>query len=259
MRLTVATAVLAGLLGTSGSAQDAQPTRPVAPAQDGGVREVMESIVVPPIPNAPFTASLSTEWARPTPDGGTITLGNQREIARDNQGRVYEQRWSLVPKNGSAKSILTWIQVADPNQHTLYNCNAIKMVCDLLVYDAGPDLAAAARPAVASGPLRNGRGNLEVENLGTKIVDGVDTVGTRQTTTIAPGTIGNDKTVTKVTETWRAELLALNLISIRSDPMSGTQRFTVTELDANAPDPQLFEVPEGFKVVDQRTTREPSQ
>jgi hypothetical protein len=33
----------------------------------------------------------------------------------------------------------------------------------------------------------------------------------------------------------------------------------VTELDANAPDPQLFEVPEGFKVVDQRTTREPSQ
>jgi len=36
---------------------------------DGGVREVLESIVVPPIPHEPFTATLITEWVRYTPDG----------------------------------------------------------------------------------------------------------------------------------------------------------------------------------------------
>ena len=250
--------VLTGLLIASAAAQDAQPTHPVYPAQDGGVREVMESIVIPPIPNAPFTARLSTEWARPTPDGGTITLVNEREIARDNEGRVYEQRWSLVPKNGNVKSSLTWVQVADPNEHTLYNCNAIKLVCDLLAYNPASDLAAAAPRTVVQGPLRNGHGTIESENLGTKIVDGLETVGTRQTITLSPGAIGNDRTVVKMTESWRAEQLAVNLISVRSDPISGKQTFTVTELDTNPPDPQLFEPPEGFKIADQRATRPPS-
>ena len=259
MRLQAAAVLCAGLLAGVVCAQDVQPTRPVMPAQDGGVREVMESIVVPPIPNAPFTATLATEWARPTPDGGTITLVNRRQIARDNLGRIYEQRWALVPKNGDAKSIMTWIQVADPSQHTVYNCNAIKLVCDLLTYDSAPDLVAAVEHTPAPGPLRGGRGSVQVESLGMKTVAGMDTVGTRVTTTLAPGVMGNDRPVTRTTETWRSEQLALNLISIRSAPLTGTQTFTITELDPNPPDPQLFQPPDGFKVVDQRATAPPTE
>jgi len=33
--------------------------RSVMPAQDGGVREVLESIVIPPVANAPFTPASS--------------------------------------------------------------------------------------------------------------------------------------------------------------------------------------------------------
>ena len=36
-----------------------EPARPAA--QDGGFREVLESIVIPPIPNQPFSATLQTE------------------------------------------------------------------------------------------------------------------------------------------------------------------------------------------------------
>jgi len=59
---------------------------------DGGVRETLDSISIPPMQNAPFTATLQTEWMRAMSDGGTITLVNERQIARDRKGRIYEER-----------------------------------------------------------------------------------------------------------------------------------------------------------------------
>ena len=44
--------------------------------QDGGNREVLESIVIPPIPNAPFFATLATESVKYSADGGSMTFVN---------------------------------------------------------------------------------------------------------------------------------------------------------------------------------------
>lgn len=233
--------------------------QPVQPAQDGGMRTVLESIVIPPIPNAPFTATLATEWVRPAGGAATITVVNQRQLARDANGRLYEQRWELVPKGGNVRSRMDWIQIADPIQRTLYNCNMVTHVCDLLTWNAAPDLAAATPPPVVNGPLRGNRGSIQTETLGTRIVSGIETTGTRVTTTWNAGVMGNDAPVTEVRETWRSIPLAVNLLSIRSGPLIGSQTFTVTDLDANAPDPALFEPPAGFTVRDQRDSRPPSQ
>jgi len=250
----------AGLSEGTGLAQQSQaPPRPVMPAQDGGVREVLESIVVPPIPNAPFSATLATEWARSTAGGATITFVNQRHIARDASGRIYEERWALVPKGSDTKSRIQWIQIADPSRHTLFNCNMLALVCDLLVYDPAPDLAAATPPPSANGPLRGNRGFVQTESLGNRILDGANTTGTRVTITLNPGVMGNDQPVTQLRETWRDDALAINLLSIRSGPLIGTQTFTVTELDPNPPDAQLFEPPAGFQIRDRRAVLPPSQ
>lgn len=106
------------LLPSLSLAQAAQSVSPeqshiAAPSRDGGVREVLESIVIPPLPNAPFTATLDTEWVRYAGEGATITLVNERHIARDRNGRVYQERWYLVPKNGKVKSEMNWIQIAE--------------------------------------------------------------------------------------------------------------------------------------------------
>ena len=235
-----------------------QPMHPVFPAQDGGVREVLESIVIPPIPDAPFTASLITEWVRYTPGGASITFINKRQVARDARGRLYEERWALVPKDSDVRSSIQWIQIADAPSHTLYNCNMVTHVCDLLLYDSAPDLAAATAAPPSSGPLPNGRGSVQTESLGTRMIAGVETTGTRVSTTLSPGTMGNDKPVVETKETWRAEPLAVNLLSIRSGPLIGTQTFTVSDLTPAPPDPQLFELPAGFTVRDQRAMRPPS-
>ena len=131
--------LFAGILGLSSFSFAAQMREPMPPqpqradvrprpgqaqpAQDGGNREVLESIVIPPIPNAPFFATLATESVKYSADGATMTFVNERHIGRDGQGRIYEERWLLVPKGSGIKSYMNWIQIADAKQHTLYNCS----------------------------------------------------------------------------------------------------------------------------------------
>src|SRR5215469_2923473 len=190
-----------------------QPQRPAA--QDGGTREVLESIVIPPIPNQPFSATLQTEWIRYTGDGGTITFVNERPLARDSKGRIYQQRWMLVPKFSKVKSEMTWIQIADPKQHTLYSCNPVRHICELETYDPSHELTAAEpRKPIPNGTLVED--HLTVEDLGNKSIAGVETVGRRETNTIDVGVMGNDQPLTATSETWHSQELGVNLLSIRT-------------------------------------------
>jgi hypothetical protein len=244
--------VLTGIVSIAAAQQQVQPsTRPSRP-QDGGTREVLESIVIPPLPNAPFSTTLETEWARPMAEGGAYTLTNKRHIARDSAGRVYEERWLLVPKGSDVKSAMNFIQIADPNNHTLYTCSTFKKICDLTKY-LPPESAVFEGEESAARPSVTKDGSHTVENLGMKTLLGVDTLGTRQTTTIKTGVMGNDRPIQIVLEYWHSPRLGFNLVSSRSDPRIGTQTFTVTELETAEPDPQLFAVPEGYQVVDQQT------
>jgi hypothetical protein len=252
MRISVAGILWLSTLAMA-QAPQIQQQHSVPAAQDGGVREVLESIVIPPIPNAPFAATLATEATKYAADGATMTFVNERHIARNAHGRIYEERWLLVPKNGKVKSTMNWIQLADPKQHTLYNCSPAKHICDLLVYDPASELAAASpRRKGPSGPMRNGDGNVAWEDLGARNIAGIDTVGTRETTTINAGTMGNDEPLTSMSEYWRSEQLGINLLSIRTSPFFGKQTFTITEITAGEPDAQMFELPAGFKFNDQR-------
>jgi hypothetical protein len=228
------------------------PPRPANAPRDGGVREVLESIVIPPIPNEPFAATLDTEWVKYAGEGATITMVNERHIARDGRGRIYEERWYLVPKNGKVKSTMNWIQIADPKQHTLYDCSIGRHLCELKNYDPANDLA-AAKPLKLVFPNTGGHNPVTVEDLGHSNIAGIETLGRRETTTIEPGEVGNDQPLTATTEYWHSEELGLNLLSVRTSPMFGKQTFTITELTPSEPDAQLFELPAGYKVVDQRS------
>ena len=226
-----------------------QPTRPAA--QDGGVRAVLESIVIPPIPNQPFSATLETEWIQYSGEGGTITLVNERPIVRDSKGRIYQERWALVPKYSKLKSQRMVIQIADPDQHTLYSCAPYQRICELETYDPAHELAAAEpRKPIPNGTLV--QDHLTIEDLGTKRIAGVDTIGRRETNTIEVGVMGNDQPLAATNETWHSQELAINLMSIRTGPMIGKQNFTITDLSAVEPAPELFKVPVGYEIRDLR-------
>jgi hypothetical protein len=229
--------------------------------RDGGVSQVLQSIYIPPMVNAPFTAIVHTKWERPIPTGGAITLVNKRSIARDSHGRFLQERWLLVPAGQDGDSRKNLIQIADPEAHTLYNCYVLfeprhQCVLESFAHDA----VTSFRPTTAvTGPLAGGRGYANHEDLGPRTIENVDTVGTRDTITFDVGAAGNDKPFSIVREFWHAPSLGINLISILSDPRIGKQTFTITDVQLGEPDPGLFEIPKGFKVVDARKPEPPAE
>jgi hypothetical protein len=230
-----------------------QQTWPISsPESDGGVRQTLQSIIITPLPNAPFTTMLETEWVKGLTDGGTVTLVNERRIARDSKGRIYQERWALVPKNGNNKSQMTAIQIADPIRRMLYTCWMDGQdTCNVTNYTA---------PESANGELRRTRtdalpdGSLSQQDLGSGSMEGVDTIGTKITRVFNPGVFGNDNSVTVEREFWYSPQLGINLLSKISDPRFGTQTFTVTNLSLGEPDAALFELPKGFRAVDRRSS-----
>jgi hypothetical protein len=231
-----------------------------AGSRDGGASEVLQSIYIPPLLNAPFMATVHTQWIKPLPEGGTFTLVNERRIARDSRGRIYEERWLLVPKDGAIKSRMNVIQIADPNGHTLYNCFTLKQPrrCTLETF-AEPAMAAYNPKAVAAGPMPGNAGFRTHEELGTRTLAGVETAGTKDTSTINAGVYGNDRPFLVTREFWFAASLGINILSEVTDPSFGKEIFTVTDVSLSEPDPSLYELPEGFEVTDHRKTAPPQE
>jgi hypothetical protein len=126
-----------------------EPQRP----PDGGTREVLISILIPSLPNAPFNATVNTESIRQFADGSTITLKNHRAIARDTAGRIFQERRLLVPDDGKHDSPVTQIEISDPVSHALYICVPRELVCQV-------ELFSPREPAIppAPGPDRKGPG-----------------------------------------------------------------------------------------------------
>jgi hypothetical protein len=234
---------------TPGKEPDSGP--PAIRVQDGGANGRMESIFIPPKPANPFTLWLATEWSRPMDPGGTLTLTNERRIARDARGRIYQERWILVPKGGTVKSTMDIFQITDPDEHTWLNCAAMTKVCELLTYHLTAEQTYLP-PIRQTGSLPGGRGTHLHQDLGSQTIDGVETHGYRETQTLNPGVLGNDAPMVTVHEFWYAEDLGINLHSIVESPMNGRQVFDVRELSLGEPDPTLFMIPEEYKVVDHR-------
>lgn len=216
--------------------------------QDGGTREVLISILIPSLPNAPFTAILNTTWIRRLGDGTEITLKNHRKISRDKLGRIFQERRTLVPDDGKSESAIGQIEISDPVKHELYICMPGEHVCQLevLTLPEGTDPSFLGNKSAGPG----------VEELGKQTILGLEAIGTRQVNVIQTGAIGNDRPLLIRREFWYSPQLGINLLSTREDPRFGTQKFEITELILDAPDTKLFEPPADATILDLRKPTE---
>lgn len=228
------------------SVANAQASRETQRLPDGGTREVLVSILIPSLPNAPFTATVNTESARQLADGSTITLINHRAIARDTAGRIFQERRLLVPEDGKHDSPVTQIEISDPVSHSFYICVPKDLVCQVEIFSAPP----TAVPPVSVGDRKSGSPG--PEDLGKQTIAGLETIGARETMVIEAGAIGNDRPMLVKREFWYSPKLGVNLISKRSDPRFGTQTFVLSDIVLAEPDPKLFELPIGSKLIDLR-------
>jgi hypothetical protein len=240
-------ALILALLIFSSRAVLTQIQREPVHAPDGGTREMIISISVPPLPNAPFSATVNTEWTRYLEDGATLIIKNHRLIARDGKGRVFQERRWLAPDGSPVQSRLTRTEIADPATHTIALCDPNQQICELRFYGAGVNVELPP-----TGPSPNGAGSLTRQDLGTQTVNGLETIGTREIQTINAAVAGTDRPLSITKEFWYSRHLGLNLSTKRSDPRSGVEVFTVTDINPSEPDPSLFALPQNARTVDYR-------
>jgi len=216
-------------------------------APDGGTTFHVAGVELLPIQGIPLTGKSSVQWTRTLEDGSTVTVQEQANLARDSQGRMYRERRSFVPVNSDRESPLTELQFFDPDAKTQTICSAAKRECTVSDYFPRRSFVAAR-----AGSYANGARTLEREDLGANTIDGLDVTGTRETTTINAGVVGNDKPLVSTREFWYSAQLKTNLMVTRTDPRDGKQVVRLIEFSQSEPDPHTFDIPEGYTVRDAR-------
>lgn len=101
------------------------------------------------------------------------------------------------------------------------------------------------------------RGQESKEDLGQQMIEGMMATGTRTTTTIPAGAIGNEQPLTIVSEQWFSPELKVLVLTKHSDPRVGETTYRLTNIQRAEPDRSLFQVPADYAVKDPRERRRP--
>ena len=89
---------------------------------------------------------------------------------------------------------------------------------------------------------------ITTESLGTRSIEGVMAEGTRTTSTIPAGAIGNVMPIEVVTERWYSRELQMAVLISRRDPRSGDSVYRLRNIVKAEPPPDLFTVPSDYQV-----------
>jgi TonB family protein len=108
--------------------------------------------------------------------------------------------------------------------------------------DEAPSPAKSARSVTK--PTTN------TERLDKQKIEGVECEGERAVTTMPVGTIGNDRPIQTVNETWYSPELRIMILSKRSDPRFGESTYSVTNITRTEPYAELFQPPADYKLID---------
>lgn len=112
---------------------------------------------------------------------------------------------------------------------------------------AGPVIARGG-PGGPGFVMMGNKKNTRKEELGKQTIEGVEAEGTRYTTTIAAGEIGNEQPIEMVFESWFSPELQTVVMSKHSDPRSGENTYRLTNINRTEPPHSLFEVPADYTI-----------
>jgi hypothetical protein len=225
----------------------------------------------------PYQAQAITEMKQALADGTHIVQTVTATIARDSEGRTVRiQKLNTIgpwksASEPSQEDLPTLRTIFDPVAQTHTDYTSDRKVAHVLPLLA-PPAGETARSVSTLGTLSAGAAsrdagpvtvtlqshtirvesvdsaNSKTESLGNKTIEGIPVTGTKTTSTIPADTIGNDKEIATTRESWYSPDLKLVIQSTQSDPRFGETTYSLTNIQRNDPDPNLFQVPSGYKV-----------
>lgn len=231
------------------------------------------------VQGAPFSATINNKSVQTLADGNQIVQTTTGSIARDSQGRT-RQELPAPPLGPAGMRAPRLVIIQDPVSATAYSLDLTEKTAHEMPFPSsaqtanshpapeaggfsvqiGPGgLGLSAVPIVGAalmGPKEamaaNQQNRVSTEDLGSQTMEGLLVNGTRTTTTIPAGQIGNREPISIVNEVWTSPDLKTVISSKRSDPLTGEQTFQLTNVVRAEPDPSLFTVPADFKIVEGR-------
>jgi hypothetical protein len=241
-------------------------------------------------PGRPYSGDAVTEFVQVLPDGNRITRKTVTRTFRDSEGRTRREQTQPVGQDRERLHVTIVDPVAqssfvlEPETRTAWRQAALAVATmspagrggrggAVLRKTPAPERAEAERTASVAlsessrrmaGTLKaaaeraaSGEGTTKVENLGTQVVEGLAAEGTRTTTVIAAGTIGNEQPITIVSEQWFSPDLQVFVMTKHSDPRSGETTYRLSNIIRGEPDRSLFDVPPDYTVKEGGIRRTP--
>jgi hypothetical protein len=249
-----------------------------------GVIESVPLESVTSVPSAPFSADAETEFTQVLGDGNRIERRYSSMMARDSQGRTRrEEEIALVGPlavDGPSPRLVTILDAVAGFSYTLDERERIAYRNPISLHKFGEATYSYAYQSDQKGTKAwvaesSGSGTWEsdgktkvaiavpgqkffvgdgtaskvtTESLGSKSIEGVMAEGTRTTSTIPAGAIGNLMPIEVVSERWYSRDLQMAVLITRRDPRSGDSVYRLRNIVRAEPPSDLFTIPSDYQV-----------
>lgn len=240
---------------------------------DGGKWQRLELIeaakddAIAQVSGAPFSARAVTEFVQVLGDGNRIERRFESFVARDSRGRTRREEDVVfvgpLATTGPAPKLVT---IIDPDADVSYTLDERQRVAHksqlgmvivtestkltargVAISERGTSISMQAVVAKRLEPEPRSTGTT-TESLGRRPIDGVIADGTRTTTTIPAGAVGNVQPIEIVSERWFSPELQMPILITRRDPRIGNTEYRLIDIHRGEPAAHLFAVPPGYEI-----------
>jgi hypothetical protein len=224
----------ATLLAEHGGSGEPQPPR-------NGLEDSVQGVFVTPIEGVPFSATVEIRDKILKTDGTIATWESINEIARDDTGRIHNEIRQAMPEGFTGIPEILEVHIFDPQSrlNTYYDTRT-RVASQRVLYrpptDLNAQLLASRKP--------------QFKDLGTTALNGIECRGTQETYTIPAFGNAADEPVTFTYEFWYSKDLQINILMHQTDSHGGEKTVSVLQIKREPPDSALFEVPDGYRIVD---------
>ncbi len=205
-----------------------------------------------PVTGKPIQATEVRHSVQTLSDGTRLESSSSSRFYRDSQGRMRTENPERV-------------EIYDPVAGFIYDLDSKAKTYAKTATNADTVMIAVAgersrvsqttgtprpeRPShVALGiPYRSERQvNTVTQDLPPQTINGIAARGSRITSTVPTGAVGNDRDFKIVNERWYSDDLQILLKTTNSDPRFGVNTYELTNIVQAPPDPALFQIPPGY-------------
>jgi hypothetical protein len=245
-----------------------------------GMTMRIDSMDAAPVKGAPFCATVVTEHTQSLADGNRIHTTDSSMLCRDGEGRTRREAGLNLLGASPQASAPKLITITDPVAGVRYLLDTENKIAQKMpmMPEGGPEGPGPAHAQQnrevmiyqrSGGPgpganvffndvvVKKGgpdapESDANKENLGDQTIEGIHTVGTRVTSTIPAGKMGNEKPITVTSERWYSPELKATVMTKHNDPWSGELKTEFKNVSNGEPEASLFAVPADYKVVDDK-------